>query len=366
MASQADLPIVLYHYDLSPYAKRIVWYLHLRKIPYSQCLQPRILPRPDVSLLGISYRRIPILSIGRDVYLDTRLIIQKLEALYPPSAAHPGISSAQTTRLAEHTALEQLISARIIEGDLFKRGVESFPPGTFSDPAFLRDRAALNGVDLDKPGAVAPLAKEAVRTRRPEALAAMGRWVRWLEDGLLADGRGWILDSSSPSSGSSSKEGSTGPSLADIEAVWLLHWLSRVPGALPTEVLGAESTPRVFAWIQRFDGAVKDAAKRVPAVPKVNGEEAARLITGSAFAEPEGEVCAADQIVAAQGLTRGDPVRVWPTDYGFSHKDSGRLVAVDHREFVIEADGAFGSVRVHAPRQGFTIARDKGNAPSKI
>ncbi|KAI1133288.1 hypothetical protein F5Y10DRAFT_85570 [Nemania abortiva] len=161
MAPQPDLPIVLYHYDASPYAKRVVWYLHLRKIPYSQCIQPRILPRPDVALLGVSYRRIPLLSIGRDVYLDTRLIIQKLEALYPPSAAHPGISSAHTTGLAEHTALEQLISTRVIEGDLFKQGVACFPAGIFNDPAFLRDRAALNGIDVDKPGAVAPLAEEA-------------------------------------------------------------------------------------------------------------------------------------------------------------------------------------------------------------
>ncbi|KAJ8119985.1 hypothetical protein ONZ43_g3191 [Nemania bipapillata] len=108
MASPPNLPIVLYHYDLSPYGKRVVWYLHLRKIPYSQCIQPRIMPRPDVSLLGVSYRRIPLLSIGRDVYLDTRLILQKLDALYPPSAAHPGISGTSP----EHAALEHLLSAR--------------------------------------------------------------------------------------------------------------------------------------------------------------------------------------------------------------------------------------------------------------
>jgi glutathione S-transferase len=34
---QSDLPIVLYHYAYSPFARRVVWYLHLRGIPYSQC-----------------------------------------------------------------------------------------------------------------------------------------------------------------------------------------------------------------------------------------------------------------------------------------------------------------------------------------
>ncbi|KAI3342323.1 hypothetical protein F4824DRAFT_445767 [Ustulina deusta] len=38
MLPSPDLPIVLYHYDASPYARRLVWYLTLRKIPYSQCV----------------------------------------------------------------------------------------------------------------------------------------------------------------------------------------------------------------------------------------------------------------------------------------------------------------------------------------
>lgn len=30
--------IILYHYPYSPYARRIVWYLSLRGIPYCQCV----------------------------------------------------------------------------------------------------------------------------------------------------------------------------------------------------------------------------------------------------------------------------------------------------------------------------------------
>ncbi|KAI0446202.1 glutathione S-transferase [Xylaria telfairii] len=353
MASPSDLPIVLYHYHLSPFAKRVVWYLNLRKIPFSQCLQPRIMPRPDLNLLGVSYRRIPVLSIGRDVYLDTRLIFQKLEALYPASAAHPGISGAGH---AAHAALEQLISARTIDGQLFKSFVQCLPPGTFSNPALLRDRAALNGVDVDKPGTVAPLAAEVVRRVRPEALAVAHRWVRWLEDGLLADGRAWILDSNA---------GGAGPSLADLEAVWVLHWVCGIPGSLPAEVLGAESAPKVSAWIERFTGAVKEAAREAPATPSLKGQDAAKLIAGSPFAEPEGEV-RGDPVVDALGLQKGGAVKVWPTDYGFSHKDAGKLVAVDSKEFVIEAEGDFGSVRIHAPRHGFTISKEDENLSSKI
>lgn len=214
--------------------------------------------------------------------------------------------------------------------------MQCLPPGTFSDPALLRDRAALNGVDVDKPGAVAPLAPEVVRRVRPEALTVAHRWVRWLEEGLLADGRTWILDSNT---------GGARPSLADLEAVWVLHWVSGIPGSLPAEILGAESAPKVSAWISRFTGAVEEAAREAPATPTLKGEDAAKLIAGSPFAEPEGEV-RGDPVVDVLGLLKGGLVKVWPTDYGFSHKDIGKLVAVDDKEFVIEAKGDFGSVRI--------------------
>jgi hypothetical protein len=33
--------IILYLYTFSPYARRVVWYLNLRKIPYTQCVGPQ-------------------------------------------------------------------------------------------------------------------------------------------------------------------------------------------------------------------------------------------------------------------------------------------------------------------------------------
>jgi hypothetical protein len=44
------------------------------------------LPRPELSeTMGITYRRIPILAIGRDFYIDTSLIASTLERRYPAS-----------------------------------------------------------------------------------------------------------------------------------------------------------------------------------------------------------------------------------------------------------------------------------------
>jgi glutathione S-transferase len=44
------------------------------------------MPRPDLDALNVSYRRIPVLAVGKDVYCDTRLIIKKLETLFPNGA----------------------------------------------------------------------------------------------------------------------------------------------------------------------------------------------------------------------------------------------------------------------------------------
>lgn len=50
------------------------------------------LPRPEViELLGIGYRRIPLLAIGNDVYCDTSLIVSQLEKRVPPSADYASV-----------------------------------------------------------------------------------------------------------------------------------------------------------------------------------------------------------------------------------------------------------------------------------
>ncbi|KAK7951268.1 uncharacterized protein PG986_006996 [Apiospora aurea] len=321
-----DLPIVLYHYVHSPYARRVVWYLNLRKIPYTECLQPPIMPRPDVAQLGVAYRRIPLLAIGRDVYLDTRLILQKLEALLPASEAHPSLAAASDN--AEGRALHSgLLSAWTNDaGGLFWNGVLLMPadlPGT-NDPKFLADRAEMMGLPRDAPS---PISKEARAARRPEALCEVAEAMHLLESTLLAgsgSGRTWLL-------------GTERPTLVDIEAVFVFVWLAAM-GALPKDTMGPAVFPRLYGWMGRF---IKTA-------------EAAEKENGAA----KGSVDGSNPIVVAEGLKKGDLVKVWPTDSGSGHKESGKLVSMSLREIVVEVQGKEGSVRVHAPRHGFKVKKD--------
>lgn len=47
---------------------------------------PSMLPRPILTdTFGLTYRKIPIVAIGKDIYCDTSLIIEALEHFFPSS-----------------------------------------------------------------------------------------------------------------------------------------------------------------------------------------------------------------------------------------------------------------------------------------
>lgn len=313
------------------------------------------MPRPDIASLGIKYRRIPILSIGRDVYLDTRLILQKLETL--PAANNDNNNNNRLPKLGaadgEHRAIERLLAVLNIEAGGLAWAMSLMPPTLpiFTDPTWIKDRsdfvAAGGGPQKIRPPSPAA---------RAEAIANVRGVLDLLETSLLADGRDWVLDQTTTTTTTK------GPSLADIEAVWLLHWLQGIPGTFPADQLSKTQFPKVFAWIERFDRAVSAAAKQLGKVPRLSGEEAAKTIVGSSyFDEEDGQVQEDEPIVQVLGLKPGDRVVVYPTDTGSTHKDSGNLVSLDDKEVVFETKADLPgspSVRVHAPRHGFRIARE--------
>ena len=181
--------ILLFHYEFSPFARRVVWYLSLRGIEYAQCLQPVTLPREDINALGVKYRRIPVMTIGMDIYCDTRLMLQKLEEKFPDGK----LGASQS----DQRALEKLLESWTIDGGIFTRAAQSIPPEMplMKSEKFVKDREDYTGRSW---------AVEHVKAMRPEALNHLKIAFDFLETGLLADGRDWILKTD-------------GPSLADIE-----------------------------------------------------------------------------------------------------------------------------------------------------
>nr|BBG28478.1 putative glutathione S-transferase [Aspergillus versicolor] len=336
MASQP--PTVLFHYPGSPFAARVLYYLALRGIPYDECIQPNILPRPDLARLGIRYRRIPLLAIGRDVYLDTPLILNRLERFDPSSTTKPPFKSTATP--SQHT-LTTLLASYTLDTPLFKNVVCVLLPSTplIHDEAFLKDRAEMLG---GPPGF--NFAEHFVLPARNDAIVEVKKTLEFLEFTLLADGRQWVAETQDPS-------------LADIELVWPLHWLFSIPGAVPKEHITAEKFPKVYSWVERFEKAVGEARKGLRRPQTVSGEKVAAWL-GKAGVEDQDEarVEQNDPVVKAQGLYQGQEVLLWPADTGANHKTKGKLVGFTSREITLDTTEGEVSVRVHAPRHGFRVA----------
>ena len=147
-----------------------------------------MMPRPDLEALNVSYRRIPLLSIGRSFYCDTRLILRKLESLFPAGA----LGSADP----EHRALERLLERWTVDGGIFSRAASLIPTDlpAMSDPKFRKDREAFSG----RPGG---WSKERLEKGRPESVVHMRDAFELLETTLLADGREWVFKTERPSLG---------------------------------------------------------------------------------------------------------------------------------------------------------------------
>ncbi|RFU25291.1 hypothetical protein B7463_g11047, partial [Scytalidium lignicola] len=303
-------------------------------------VQPPILPRPSLAALGISYRRIPLLSIGCDIYVDSRLIFEKLEALFPPSSSHPAIAPVLP---GPNLAIGRLLQIWTIDGGIFNRLTQLVPSESplMKDEKFTKDREEYSGRRWDK---------ETQDRLRPEALVEMREAFEFVEEQLLGDGREWVL-------------GSGGPTLADIQAAWTFQWITEIPGALSPDVISKELFPKAFAWIARFKVAVRDAAERHGKAKKLEVDEVLKVLSSASFAEEKASVEEKDPFK----LRKGQEVEVWPIDSGFNQKDRGALVGLNWKEVVIQIKTRDGqSLRLHAPRHGFSIRAVGGEGSSKI
>lgn len=135
------------------------------------------MPRPDLTALGVAHRRIPIVAIGRDIYLDTRLILRKLENLF----ATPHLLSSSDPGERAHA---ELLERWTIEGGVFARAGKLIPSEMplLKDEKFRKDREEYSGRSWSP---------EDRKSERLEALVEMrGYWD--LLEGILGDGRDWI------------------------------------------------------------------------------------------------------------------------------------------------------------------------------
>ncbi|KAF5331708.1 hypothetical protein D9611_007708 [Ephemerocybe angulata] len=323
-------PVFIYRYDNSPYAQKIDNALALKGVPHKRVQVSPMLPRPEVSQeLGINYRRIPLLSIGNDVYCDTGLIALALERRFPASQGYTSLLPPNKNGRTDTGLIKAFL--KFYEGaGLFNAAVPLLPWEKLPAP-FLKDRGDLMGApSINAKGIIAS---------RDGALSQLSSHLALLEE-QLSDGREWLLDTAQPG-------------LPDISVHFILAWAKGFESA--KSLWDEKRFPHVLAWLKRTSTVIAEKKKQQGPPPKISGAEAGKIIASSDY-ESYSVVGFDTEEAQRLRLQLGDTVRIAPTDTGKNHPTTGKLVALNLEEVVLEIQGKNGVLRCHFPRLGYSIA----------
>jgi glutathione S-transferase len=303
------LPIILHHFDESPFSEKVRLVFGLKNMAWSSVRISRIMPRPDLMPITGGYRRTPVLQIGADIYCDTQAILRELERRFPEPTLFPagfaGVASA-TAMWTDRTFFQSTVN--LVFGSL----ADKVPPD------FIADREKLRGAKFDVAAMAAAI---------PQMRDQFRAHVRWME-AQLGDGRSWMCGDK--------------PGLCDVNAymnVWYLR--ANLPGE--AERLLAEFT-RTRAWETRM---------RAVGHGRRSEMSTAAALDIAAGATPRTAVLADPG--DPNGRKPGDRVEVMPDDYG-KIKVSGEIAALSSDHIAIRRhDPRAGEVVVHFPRVGFLV-----------
>ena len=362
-------PVLLFGYASSPFTQKIRLTLLLKQIKYTYIPVPSMMPRPVLSnAFNLTYRKIPILALGRDVYCDTSIIIEALEAAFPESegygTVYPAVAGSGGSR--RNRSLMRGFASWWIDRPFF-RVTTGLIPSSVWRTRFGVDRAGLIGHVLDA---------DKLEKKVPRNLAALdlqlGLFEGWLAEGK-GEGKGWLFETETPS-------------LADVALYYQLEWGKDIArgvgigdltggGTQDTETEGAASVfnseryPDLWAWFHRMkdhiaglptvenkiekgdEVAIKKAIESLKGYPKLGAECMIKTPGGQHV-----ELDAKTGLIVGQGLK----VSIAPDDTGKDDPTIGTLIGLSPEEVVIEPiklDGkdAVVDVAVHFPRIGFVI-----------
>jgi glutathione S-transferase len=304
----AAFPIILHHFEKSPFSEKIRIVFGLKNIEWTSVLISRIMPRPDLMPLTGGYRRTPVMQIGADVYCDTQVIIRELERRFPQPTLFPngyqGIGWA---------------SAMWTDRSFFQNTV-NLVFGSLADQVpqdFIADREKLRGARFDVPAMTAAI---------PQMRDQFRAHLQWIE-AQLGDGRSWISGASA--------------GLCDVNAymnIWYVR--AHLPNA---DGMLAEFS-NVRAWEARMRAVGHGRSREISTAAALH--IAAGATPHTAELSDPGD---------PNGRKPGDRVEVTPDDYG-KVKVSGEIVALSSQHIAIRRhDPRAGEIVVHFPRAGFLV-----------
>lgn len=301
------MTVVLHHYETSPFSEVVRLALGMKNADYWSVIIPNIAPKPLLTPLTGGYRKTPVLQIDADIYCDSTLAVEAIEAL-PGPTLFPAPLGRAATLIAAHAGGPMFFSAV---------GAAIVPVVDHIPEAFWADRRALFGLD-----------KEAVIARAPYNLAQFRAGLARLEASVV----------------DTDFVGGDAPGYADI-ALYMNVWFQRrfVPAA---PIL--DDFPAVLAWEAR----VKAIGHGNP--HSTQAEDALALAHS---ATPD-----LTEAVAAKGFAAGDAVTVATEDPG-ADRVAGALLGLDDTRIVLRRDDPdTGTLAVHFPRMGTILRRNESPA----
>lgn len=173
-------------YEASPIARKVKNLLAIKKISYYRVevrlvrgprrlslfvltlahQVPMILPRPDLAdRLGVKYRLVPVLAIGRDVYCDSSLIADTLERRFPPSEGFGTLFPNRKGSNKADTGMIKAFAMTYADRTLGGLGSQMLPYQKFK-PDFLKDRSAVCSASVVKHPAPACLPRPYIVVRQ--------------------------------------------------------------------------------------------------------------------------------------------------------------------------------------------------------
>ncbi len=300
------MTMFLHHYPASPFSEKPRLLFGLKKAQWRSVIQPVIMPKPDLTPLTGGYRRIPVLQVGADIFLDTPLILEEIDARTGGDAARGPLDrviGSWTDRMFFQATVLLVFAAR----------------GAQTPAAFIADREKLSGRPFDVAAmtAAAPMARSQWRAQ-----------AAWIEEALR---EGPFL------------AGET-PGVADVSAYMNVWWLG---GAAPAEAERLlKGLERVEAWRRALDGL--GHGEPTPAEP-AQALQAARAATPEPAPPHDHD--------DPSGLKPGDRVVLAADDYGRDPIAGVLVSAAPRRAVVAREDPDLGLLHIHAPRTGFVLER---------
>ena len=292
------MTIVLHHYETSPFSEVLRLALGVKNADWWSVIIPNIAPKPMLTPLTGGYRKTPVLQIDADIYCDTAIAIEAIEALPGPSLFPPPLGRAGGFIAAQ--AGGPMFFAAV--------GAAMGPVAGKIPDAFWADREALFG-----------LSRKVVEARAPHNRAQFEGGMARLEASL--GGRSFI--------------GGDAAGYADL-VLYMLVWFQR-RFDLVAPILDAY--PAVVEW----EGRVRAIGHGNPHT--VQAEEAIALAHG---ATPD----LTEAVAFASGFAAGQSVTVASEDPG-ANPVAGTLLRLSDSAIVIRRDDAdAGTVAVHFPRVG--------------